>query len=119
MHRPQQSVKIAAVQAAPVAFDLIESLKKVEQFTAQAASQGAELVVFPEAFLSAYPWRYAFDATIGSREPRGMKTRCRFVGSNPTHACKGGDGTPNTTNPRSQFPPQSSTHSEIPRRTMI
>jgi hypothetical protein len=24
-----------------------------------------------EAFLSAYPWRYAFDATVGAREPRG------------------------------------------------
>lgn len=79
MGRVQNSVKIAAVQAAPVAFNLIESLKKVEQFTAQAAAQGAELVAFPEAFLSAYPWRYAFDATIGTREPRGMKTRCSCV----------------------------------------
>jgi predicted amidohydrolase len=74
MGRAQQSVKIAAVQAAPVAFDIIESLKKVERYTAQAASQGAELVAFPEAFISAYPWRYAFDATIGTREPRGMET---------------------------------------------
>lgn len=24
-----------------------------------------------EGYLSAYPWRYAFDATIGAREPRG------------------------------------------------
>ena len=24
-----------------------------------------------EGFLSAYPWRYAFDATIGARELRG------------------------------------------------
>ena len=27
--------------------------------------------MFREGFLSAYPWRYAFDATIGAREPRG------------------------------------------------
>ena len=76
MGRTQKSVKIAAVQAAPVAFNLVESLKKVEQFTTKAAAQGADLVAFPEAFLSAYPWRYAFDATIGTREPRGMKAHC-------------------------------------------
>jgi predicted amidohydrolase len=67
----QRSVKVAAIQAAPVAFDLTASLEKVAVLTAEAASNGAELVVFPEAFLSAYPWRYAFDATVGYREPRG------------------------------------------------
>jgi predicted amidohydrolase len=72
MTRRQQTVKVAAVQAAPVAFDLVASLKKVEELTAEAASQGAQLIAFPEAFLSAYPWRYAFDATIGAREARGM-----------------------------------------------
>lgn len=71
----QQSVKVAAVQAAPVSFNLLASLQKLEKLTAEAASQGAELVVFPEAFLSAYPWRYAFDATIGAREPRGAYSR--------------------------------------------
>jgi hypothetical protein len=68
----QHSVKVAAVQAASVSFDLAASLKKLEKLTGEAASQGAELVAFPEAFLSAYPWRYAFDATIGAREARGM-----------------------------------------------
>lgn len=67
----QKSVKVAAVQAAPVSFDLVASLKKVEALTLEAASQGAQLVAFPEGFLSAYPWRYAFDATIGTREARG------------------------------------------------
>lgn len=74
-----QSVKVAAVQASPVSFDLHGSLQKVAQFTAEAASQGAELVAFPEAFLSAYPWRYAFDATIGTREPRGMSRLFLFM----------------------------------------
>ncbi|KAL5330305.1 hypothetical protein ACEPPN_003831 [Leptodophora sp. 'Broadleaf-Isolate-01'] len=69
MARTQESVKVAAVQAAPVAFDLTATLKKVETLTAEAASQGAELVAFPEAFISAYPWRYAFGATVGYREP--------------------------------------------------
>ncbi|KAF6835567.1 carbon-nitrogen hydrolase [Colletotrichum plurivorum] len=64
-------VKVAAVQAAPVSFDLARSLQKLSKLTAEAAEAGADLVVFPEGFLSAYPWRYAFDATIGAREPRG------------------------------------------------
>ncbi|KAF8861678.1 putative nitrilase [Acephala macrosclerotiorum] len=76
-----QQVKVAAVQAAPVAFNLEESLKKVEVLTAEAAKQGAELVCFPEAFLSAYPWRYAFDATIGTREPRGRKWYAKYYES--------------------------------------
>ncbi|PSS10860.1 hypothetical protein M430DRAFT_69306 [Amorphotheca resinae ATCC 22711] len=76
-----QSVKVAAVQASPVSFDLHGSLQKVAQFTAEAASQGAELVAFPEAFLSAYPWRYAFDATIGTREPRGRQWYAKYYES--------------------------------------
>jgi predicted amidohydrolase len=47
MGRTKHNVKIAAVQAAPAAFDLVESLKKVQHFTAEGASKGAELVVFP------------------------------------------------------------------------
>jgi len=47
MVQAQSTVKVAAVQAAPVAFDLVESLKKVEKLTAEAAAQGAELVAFP------------------------------------------------------------------------
>lgn len=40
-------IKVAAVQAAPVAFDLQESLQRVSKFTSKAASSGADLVVFP------------------------------------------------------------------------
>ncbi|KAI0024801.1 carbon-nitrogen hydrolase [Xylariomycetidae sp. FL0641] len=74
-------VKVAAVQAAPVSFDLDKSLGKLTKLTAEAAENGADLVVFPEAFLSAYPWRYAFDATVGSREPRGRKWYGRYYDS--------------------------------------
>jgi predicted amidohydrolase len=43
----RQNVKVAAVQAAPVAFDLGQSIAKVASFTAEAAKEGADLVVFP------------------------------------------------------------------------
>ncbi|KAF6788200.1 carbon-nitrogen hydrolase [Colletotrichum sojae] len=74
-------VKVAAVQAAPVSFDLARSLQKLSKLTAEAAEAGADLVVFPEGFLSAYPWRYAFDATIGAREPRGRQWFAKYFDS--------------------------------------
>ncbi len=64
-------VRAAVVQAAPVAFDVQATLDKVEQLTAEAAGGGAELVVFPEAFVSCYPRGLAFGATIGSRTAEG------------------------------------------------
>lgn len=40
-------VKVAAVQAAPVAFDLDKSLDKLEKLSVEAHRAGADLVVFP------------------------------------------------------------------------
>ena len=62
-----RSVKIAAVQAASVAFDLDASLDKLHTLTRRAAGDGADLIVFPEAFLSGYPRGLTFGATVGSR----------------------------------------------------
>ncbi|KAI0539914.1 carbon-nitrogen hydrolase [Xylaria digitata] len=74
-------VRVAAVQAAPVSFDLEKSVEKLTQLTADAVKGGAELIVFPEAFLSAYPWRYAFDVTIGARESRGREWYRKYYDS--------------------------------------
>ncbi|KAF2821049.1 carbon-nitrogen hydrolase [Ophiobolus disseminans] len=75
---PSKIVKVAAVQAAPVAFNLEKNIQKLSKLTADAAASGADLIVIPEAFLSAYPWRYAFDTTIGAREPRGRKWYAKY-----------------------------------------
>lgn len=58
-------VKAAAVQSSPVSFDLPKSVAKVARLVAEAAGEGAQLVVLPEAFLSAYPRHFSF--SIGYR----------------------------------------------------
>jgi nitrilase len=52
--------KIAIIQESPVLLDRTRTLDKAVQLIGQAASAGAALVIFPEAYLSGYPswiWR--------------------------------------------------------------
>jgi len=71
-------VTVAVVQAAPVAFDREATLDKVGQLTADAARQGARLVLFPEAFVSAYPRGVSFGAVIGARTDEGRELFRRY-----------------------------------------
>src|SRR5579862_6796314 len=60
MERP---VKVACVQVQPVVLDREATLDKLETVAAEAAKEGAELVVFPETFVPVYPsstWAKAF-----------------------------------------------------------
>lgn len=63
----------ACVQAAPVAFDLPRTLEKTRDLAADAARKGVKLILFPEAFISAYPRGASFGATIGARTPEGRE----------------------------------------------
>jgi len=49
------NVRVAAVQDCPVLLDREATLELVDQLTADAAGQGAQLVVFPEAFVPGPP----------------------------------------------------------------
>ena len=75
---PQSIVRVAVVQAAPVAFDRDCTLTKVRQLTRDAASRSARLVVFPEAFVSAYPRGMTFGAVVGSRSAEGREWYRRY-----------------------------------------
>src|SRR5258705_7295412 len=70
---PGMSSRFAAavIQRAPVVFEPNATLVKVRDLTADASKQGAKLVVFPEAFVSAYPKVLDFGARVGSRTSKG------------------------------------------------
>jgi len=70
--------KAAVVQAASVAFDRERTLEKAAALSAEAASKGARLVVFPEAFLSAYPRGLDFGAVVGNRTDEGRRDFQRY-----------------------------------------
>jgi nitrilase len=69
-------MKVAVVQAGTVPFDLESSLEKVDFYCAEVARQGAQMVVFPEAFLGGYPKGEDFGVVVGQRSEEG---RARFA----------------------------------------
>jgi predicted amidohydrolase len=56
------------IQSAPVAFEVDATLDKVDRLAVEA---DADLVVFPEAFVSCYPRGHTFGAVVGSRSDEG------------------------------------------------
>ena len=68
------TVRVAVVQAAPVLFDRQATIEKTRRLTAEAAAQGARLILFPEAFIPAYPRGLGFGSVVGSRSPEGRRT---------------------------------------------
>jgi nitrilase len=73
--------RVAVVQAGPVPFDRPRTLAKALSLVAEAAAQGAELLVFPEAFLTAYPKGLDFGARVGMRSPEGRREFRRYFES--------------------------------------
>jgi nitrilase len=67
-------VKVAVVQAAPVLFNREATVEKACSLAGEAAAQGAKVILFPEAFVPAYPRGLAFGTVVGSRSPQGRLT---------------------------------------------
>jgi nitrilase len=66
-------VKAAVVQAAPVLFDRQATVKKACQLINETAENGAQLALFPEAFIPAYPRGLSFGMVVGSRSEEGRR----------------------------------------------
>lgn len=75
MIRPFQA---AVVQASPVFFDKAKTIEKIEALTREAASNKAQLVLFPETFIPGYPRGFTFGATVGSRSAEGRELFLRY-----------------------------------------
>jgi nitrilase len=75
------SVKVACVQAEAVVFDRDATLDKLAAFTAEAAGKGAEIVVFPETFVSVYPSSVWAKALAGWGDPRAKAAFARLADS--------------------------------------
>jgi nitrilase len=73
-----QQIKVAVIQAAPVLFDCAATIEKACDLIRQAAEQGAQFILFPEAFIPAYPRGLAFGTVVGSRSPVGRKIWQRY-----------------------------------------
>jgi nitrilase len=74
-------VKASVVQAAPVPFEREKTLEKVRALSAEAAKRDSQLVIFPEAFVSAYPKGLDFGARVGMRKPEGREDFRRYFDS--------------------------------------
>jgi nitrilase len=72
---------VSVVQAGSVPYDRQKSLEKAADLAADAARRGARLVVFPEAFVSAYPKGLDFGARVGMRFPEGREAYRRYFES--------------------------------------
>jgi len=73
--------RVAVVQAGPVPFHNSRTLDKTLSLVSDAAAQGAELMVFPEAFLTGYPKGLDFGARVGVRSPEGRQAFRRYFES--------------------------------------
>jgi nitrilase len=74
----QNTIKAAVAQAAPVLFDTPRTMVKLAELARKAASQGADLVMFPEAFVGGYPKGLDFGARLGTRTPEGREEFRRY-----------------------------------------
>jgi len=71
----------AVIQDSPIVFDIDSTIDKVEYLTKKAKDKAAELVVFPEAFISAYPKGIDFGARIGMRSKEGREIFTKYYNS--------------------------------------
>ena len=67
--RVKAPVTVACVQAEPVIFDRDATIEKLAAIAAEASGNGAKLLVFPEAFIPAYPSSVWARALAGWAEP--------------------------------------------------
>jgi nitrilase len=71
MSRKARNVVVSVIQAGSVLFDTPRTLEKFADLAAAASSAGAQLAVFPEAFIGGYPKGRQFGVSVGKRTVEG------------------------------------------------
>jgi len=74
MNNNESKVRVAVVQAAPVLFNREATVEKACRLALEAGAQGAQVILFPEAFVPAYPRGLTFGTVVGSRSAQGRLT---------------------------------------------
>jgi nitrilase len=72
-------VKVACVQAEPVILDRDATIEKLARLAAEAAAEGAALLVFPEAFIPVYPSSSWAKALAGWEDERAKEVFSRMA----------------------------------------
>ncbi|MEM7415037.1 MAG: carbon-nitrogen hydrolase family protein [Gemmatimonadota bacterium] len=72
------TVRAAVVQAGAHPFDTPGAVQTVASMTRTAAEDGAELILFPEAYVGGYPWGLSFGTAVGGRSDAGRRTWERY-----------------------------------------
>jgi nitrilase len=70
---PEQTLRAAVVQAGSLPFQTPATVDKAVRLVGEAAAQGAQLVVFPEAFIGGYPKGLGFGLVVGARDAAGRE----------------------------------------------
>lgn len=78
MINENKCVRVAVMQAASIFMDRDATIEKAINLIKQASEKGAKIVVFPEAFIPAYPRGLSFGTIIGSRTDEGRKDWYRY-----------------------------------------
>ena len=69
----KREIRVAVVQAQPAAFRREEGIERACALITEAAENGAQLVLFPEAYIPAYPRGFSFGTLVGSRSRSGRE----------------------------------------------
>ncbi|MGB3468761.1 MAG: carbon-nitrogen hydrolase family protein [Cyclobacteriaceae bacterium] len=72
-------IKAAVVQSAPVLFDKFKTLQKIADKVEEASAQSPALILFPEAYIPAYPRGLSFGTVVGDRSQEGREMWLRYV----------------------------------------
>ena len=72
------TVKVAVAQAASILFDKAASVQKACDLVGEAGSEGARIVLLPEAFVPGYPRGFTFGMRVGSRNEQGRALWKRY-----------------------------------------